>query len=106
MRLASARDVAKLGKLRTDLAIRQPLSFELLGQCDGFRHALGIALAAFALTVGLPLAISGRLKLSDQPRLFELRERTCNLAHSDFHVVAGFGQIIAIDRYHPHAKLD
>ena len=64
MRLASARDVAKLGKLRTDLAIRQPLSFELLGQCDGFRHALGIALAAFALTVGLPLAISGRLKLS------------------------------------------
>jgi hypothetical protein len=57
MRLAAAGQMAARCEFGGDLAIRQMIGMQLLGECDGVGSRLGVALAAFALA-GRPLAIA------------------------------------------------
>jgi len=79
---------------------------EALCEPHHVRVHLGIALATFDLHAGGPLAIPSALQLRDQTGLFQLRERTRNLAHGDFERIVLVGEVIARGREHPHPAPD
>jgi hypothetical protein len=69
MRFAPASQMAPRCEFGGDLAIRQTIGMQLLGQCDGVGSRLGVALAAFALA-GRPLAIARPITLRDPPQTY------------------------------------
>src|SRR4051812_26971318 len=61
-----------------------------------------MGLPALHLGASRPLALARRFEFSDKPRLLELGEGACDLAHSDLEWVVSVGEVVAREGKHTH----